>query len=83
MDLPQLESIGKLLSQGMGIYFINDLLITGIGYNCIVIFVNHITKSACWRACRETIHAPAFVPILFDNVTHLHVVSQAVILDHN
>ena len=51
--------------QRIGIDLITDLPVSGSGHDCIVTFVDHMTKRAHWRACRETIHAPGVC-------THIH-----------
>jgi len=40
-------------------------------------------KRSHWRACWETINALSSVPIYFDNIACLHVVTQAVISNYN
>jgi hypothetical protein len=67
--------------QRIGINSITDLLTSGSGHNCIVTFVNHMTKRAHWRACKKRIDAPAFARIFIDDIIHLHRVHQEVVSD--
>jgi len=64
-----------------GIDFITDLLVSGSGHDCIVTFVDHMTKRAHWRACRKTIDALAFARIFIDDIVRLHGVPQEVVSD--
>jgi len=83
MGLLQPLPIAKAHWQRIAIDFITDLPISGNGHDCIVTFVNHMTKRAHWRACNKTIDAPAFGRIFIDDIILLHGVPQAVVSDHD
>jgi hypothetical protein len=69
--------------QTIGIDYITDLPVSGSRHDCIVTFVDHMTKRAHWRACRKTIDALAFVRIFIKDIVCLHGVPQEVVSDHN
>ena len=80
--LPPLP-VAKGRWQRIGIDFITDLPVSGSGHNCIVMFVDHMTKRAHWRACRKTIDALAFARIFIDDIVCLHGVPEEVVTDHD
>jgi len=83
MGLLQPLPIAKGRWQRIGIDFITDLPTSGNDHDCIVTFVDHITKRAHWRPCKKTIHAPAFVRIFIDDNVRLHGVPQEVVSDRD
>jgi hypothetical protein len=83
MGLLQPLPIAKGRWQRIGIDFITDLPISGNGHDCIVTFVDHMTKRAHWRACKKTIDAPAFARIFIDDIVRLHGVPQEVVSDRD
>jgi hypothetical protein len=76
MGLLQPLPIAKGHWQRNTIDFITDLPISGNGRDCIVMFVDHTTKRAHWRACKKTINALAFARIFIDDIVRLHGVPQ-------
>jgi hypothetical protein len=83
MGLLQSLPIAKGYWQRIGIDFITDLLISENSHHCIVMFVDHMTKGAHWRACKETIDAQAFGHIFTDNIVHLQGVPAEIASDRN
>ena len=83
MGLLQPLSIAKGRWQRIGINFITNLPVSGSAHDCIVTFVDHMTKRAYWRACRGAIDALAFTCIFIDGIIRLHVVPQEVVLGHD
>jgi transposase InsO family protein len=83
MGLLQPLPIAKGRWQRIGIDFITDLPISGKGHDCIVTFVDHMTKRAHWRACKKTIDAPAFARMFIDDIVRLHGVPQEVVSDRD
>jgi len=77
--LPVAEGHGQII----GIGFITDLPVSRSGHDCIVTFVDHMTKRAQWRACRKRIDAPAFAHIFIDDIDRLHGVPQEVVSDRD
>ena len=75
--------IAKGRWQRIGNDCITDLPIWGNGHDCIVTFVDHMTKRAHWQACEKTIGAPAFTRICIDNIIHLHGAPQKVESDRD
>jgi len=69
--------------QRIGIDFISDLPTSENGHNCIVTFVNHMTKKAHWRAGKITIDAPAFAQIFIPNIVRLDGGPREVVSDPN
>jgi len=65
--------------QRIGIDLITDLPVSGSGHDCIVMFVNHLTKRAHRRASKKSIAAPAIVRIFIDDIVRLHGVPQEVV----
>jgi len=45
--------------QRININLITDQPISGNGHDCILKFVDHMTRRAHWRTCRKTLDAPA------------------------
>jgi len=76
-------SIAKGPWQRIGIDFITDLPVSGSVHDCIVMFVNHMTKRADWRACTKTIDAPALARIFIKDIVRLHRVPQEVVSDRD
>ena len=81
MGLLQPLAIAKGCWQRIRIDLITDLPILGDGHDCIVMFVDHTTKRAHWRASKKTIDAPAFAHIFIDDIIRLHGVHQEVLTD--
>jgi len=79
MGLRQPLPIAKGRSQRIGIDFITDLPTSGNGHDCIVTFVDHMTKRAHWRACKKTIDTPPFARIYIDDIVCLHGVPHEVV----
>jgi len=69
--------------QRIGIDFMTDLPMSEDGHNCIVTFVDYMTKRAHCHACRKTINASAFAQIFIDDIIRLHTLPQAVVSDRN
>jgi len=69
--------------QRIGIDFITNLPVSGSSHDCIVKFVDHMTKRAHWRACRKIIDAQAFAGIFIDDIVHLHGVPHEVVSDRD
>lgn len=68
--------------QRVGIDVKTDLLTSENSHNCIVTFVDHMTKRAHWHACKKTIDVPTFACIFINDIVHLHAVPQEVVFDH-
>jgi hypothetical protein len=83
MGLLQPLPIAKGRWQRIGIDFITDLPTSGNSHDCIVTFVDHMTKREHWRACKKTIEAPAFARIFIDDIVRLHRVLQEAVSDCN
>ena len=67
--------------QRIGIDLKTNLLVSGSGHDCVLMFVTHMTKGAQWRACRKTIDAPDFARIFINDIVRLHRVPQEVVPD--
>jgi hypothetical protein len=67
--------------QRIGIDFKTNLPVSRNGHDCIVTFVDHMTKRAHWRACRKTINGAVFARIFIDDIVRLHRVPQEVVSD--
>jgi hypothetical protein len=83
MGLLQPLPIAKGRWQRIGIDFITDLPTSRNSHDCIVTFVDHMTKREYWRACKKTIEAPAFARIFIDDIVRLHAVLQEAVSDCN
>ena len=83
MGLLQPLPIAKGRGQRIGIDFITYLPISGNGHNCIVMFVDHMTKRAHWRTCKTILDAPAFTRRFIDDIIHLHGVLGGVVSDRD
>ena len=83
MGLQQPHPIAKGRWQRIGIDFITDLPTSGNGHHCIVMFVDHMTKRAHWRACKMTIDAPAFTRIVINDIIRLQGVPQEFVSDRD
>jgi len=60
-----------------------DLAVSRSGHDCIVTFVDHMTKSAHWQPRKEIVNTLAFVHIIIDNIVGRHRVPQEVVSDSN
>jgi len=83
MRLLQPLPIARGRWQRIGIDFITNLPISGNGHNCIIMFVEHMTNEAHWRACKIIIDAPAFAHMFIDDLVGIHRVPQAVVSYRN
>ena len=83
MGLLEPHPVAKGSWQRMGIDFITNLPVSRSGHDCIVTFVDHMTKRAHWRAGRETIDAPAIVRVFIVNIVRPHGVPHQVVSDHD
>jgi hypothetical protein len=83
MGLLQPLPIAKGHWQRISIDFITDLPTSRNGNDCIVTFVDHMTKRAHWRACNKTIDTPAFARMFIDDIVRLHGVPQEVVSDRD
>jgi len=83
MRLLQPVPIAEGSWQRIGIDFITDLPVSGSAQDCIITFVDHMTNSAHWGACRNTIDVGAFAHILIDDIVRLPGVPEEVVLDRD
>ena len=83
MGLLQPLPIAKGHWRKISIDFITDLPTSENGHDCIVTFVDHMTKRAHWRASKKTIDAPAFTHMFIDDIVRLHGVPQEVVSDRD
>jgi hypothetical protein len=67
----------------IGVDFIVDLPETTSGNDCIVTFVDHLTKRAHWRPCKKTLDAAGFAQLFVDEIVRLHGMPSEIVSDRD
>jgi hypothetical protein len=83
MGLLQPLPIAKGRWSRVGVDFITDLPDSASGNDCVVTFVDYLTKRVHWRACKKTLDAAGFAQLFIDNVIRLHGVPEEVVSDRD
>jgi hypothetical protein len=67
----------------VGVDFITDFPESASGNDCVVTFVDYLTKRVHWRACKKSLDAAGFASLFIDNVIRLHGVPKEVVSDRD
>jgi hypothetical protein len=83
MGLLQPLPIAQRRWQRIGVDFITDLPESSSGNDCIITFIDHLTKRAHWRACKKSLDAAGFAQIFVDEVVRLHGMPSEIVSDRD
>jgi hypothetical protein len=67
----------------IGVDFVTDLPESSSGNDCIVNFIDHLTKHAHWRACKKSLDAAGFAQLFVDEVVRLHDMPSEIVSDRD
>jgi len=67
----------------VGVDSITDVPTSLGGNNCIVTFVDHVSKQAHWMPCTKTIDAAEFAQLFLEAIIQLHGVPREIVSDRD